>query len=146
VRLPTMTTRRWMIAVAIVGAVLVVGRRREEFRRKSREYGEQAAVYTERVVLLEKLVRQWRVYGEEGRLDLDWIHGALDPEFVARHQARGVDAIRAEYKAQSHRCSAKLVATKALAAYATRLKHKYEDAAAHPWLHVVADPPPPPVP
>jgi hypothetical protein len=136
-RLPRMTTRRWMAAVAIV-AVAIGG---EMMRRRSVSYRGQANRYA----LAEAKVRTWGKNSDQ--------RTAEHKKHLRKVQSfaeSGGGAFRASWKSfiDSATRSVTLASEEAerfhrLAAHYAALRMKYERAARYPWLPVEPDPPKP---
>jgi hypothetical protein len=104
-RLPRMTTRRWMVMVGIVAIALGVIEIVRE-RRLASGYRLRAKFYA------------------------TWEASTGDIVFTGSGRAQGLTAVaKAPDEGQK--------------AYAASMRRKYEWAAAHPWLPVQPDPPPP---
>ena len=118
--LPRMTIRRTMIVMAVIVVVIggyvgvrIVRQRANRFRQLAQFHARRAAMFQESIGSKERAARDCEAYGGERMLQ------------VAR-----------DYRAEVKLCVK-------LAQYHARLIPKYEDAAAHPWLSVAADPPEP---
>lgn len=126
-RLPRMTTRRWMVAVAVVASILsaeVTRRRWVDFRKRARD--NDAAETFDRFLLAGGSVARPL---KDGRAEL-----IRAPRIV---RWNGMELERPPtpgYDAESLRRRAE---------YHARLKEKYRRAAAFPWLLVEPDPPEP---
>jgi hypothetical protein len=128
--LPKMTTRRWMVAVAVVGISLTAARLVYLWRH----YRALAAMHASKDV---NYVRQAQGY-ERKR---DW---CVQQATIANEKSDSVRANTWERGATSSGATARDL--RQLAAFESRLKSKYERAAAHPWLPVEPDSPGPPEP
>ena len=140
-RRPRMTTRRWMIAVAVVASVMSgivahrIKRRQDDFLRRSTAHARSVVAIAEAKVdidesikrgasLMDGRVRQLTVVGQwpdgrPGQSPMEMLKAALSRQ---RGESQRMDrAIR----------------------YHAALARKYEFAALHPWLPVEADPPEP---
>jgi hypothetical protein len=112
-RLPRMTTRRWMVAVAVIG--LMIGgwvrleQRRDYFLSLAQSHQKEVASYTARGMALKSR--------------LGYTSGMTDKEIM--HLYRVYD--RMMDRADHHES----------------LARKYERAARYPWLPAVPDPPEP---
>ena len=121
-RLPRMTTRRWMIAVAVVGLLIggCIGgvrlkRWHDHFLHRARYHA-----------LME--VANWKAEHAHHELGLQFY--GLDPG------SESVRAVRAKG-------SRNIAFFSRMAIYHAAMDRKYEYAARHPWLQVEPDPPPP---
>jgi hypothetical protein len=138
-RLPGMTTRRWMIAVAVVAVIIGA----ETTRRRWVAYHQQAAAYAkleevaqrlaggkeEEVARLNQLVEKLRQEAESVRNDpvaLKNREGMIET-WKSRVMFQSLDAEHSRREAT----------------YYGNLKDKYRRAASYPWLPVEADPPAP---
>jgi hypothetical protein len=113
-RLPRMTTRRWIIVVAIVALVvggMVLARRQGVYRVRAAFYAQQEQVATRRL-------RHWtqEVVRFSGRPQSD--------------EQRRLAELMEDYSRDR-------------VAYHARLKVKYRRAAHYPWLPIAPDPPTP---
>ena len=122
-----MTTRRWMIAVAVV-ALLLTGARLVYLWW---HYRSLAAMHASREV---NFARQAQQYERKH----DW----CAQQFAIA--ALGSDSDRsATWEALATSSGATAHDLRRLAEHASRIKRKYEHAARRPWLPVAPDPPPP---
>ena len=140
-RLPRMTTRRLMIAVAVVAILSTAG----IMVRRSRDFARQAAFHAAE---------------EERRRFLLW---AFAPGFEESFKQEQKDLVRLAYvrnpirnpdlreqATQSHQDAneehARMNALERQRGYHAGLKQQYERAVTHPWEQVPLDPPEPPYP
>jgi hypothetical protein len=131
-RLPQMTTRRWMIAVAafalVLGGVIEGGR----LARRARDYqqtGESLYIFA------------WQAWRE--RLEALSLADSLNRSAAIQAASPDLQASgrNAKKRAEFHQETARLSGLRA--AYYVRLAKKYEYASRHPWLPVEPDAPPP---
>lgn len=133
-RLPRMTTRRWIVVVVIVG-LLMVGVRLEQRRRL---FLSRAQVHEQRAASDPKLEsRERKICAEYPVLiaELERLQRDKDRE-PARPRLEilkvGLDRSRRNLARWANRF-----------AYYEAMAHKYQHAARYPWLAVEPDPPPP---
>jgi len=120
-KMPSMTTRRWLYSIAVMAVILAAGRlwaRRAAYLRLTKEHAGSEAI-------MNSWLREARVY--ENRFD------PTEPN--ARVDHLPFDLI--ELKAMIDQFTV-------FAAYHSSLRRKYAYAAWHPWLTVPPDPPKPP--
>lgn len=130
--LPRMTTRRWMIAVMVLGLLLSVGIWVERLIDLASRYRQTAAAFGRREAEAQKEQR------ERLKIAAALERDAADQGRVAalRESAKNAHDL-AEYHAQIAMSRARWTRYYAL------LKQKYAAAARRPWLFVPPDPPPP---
>ena len=118
-RLPRMTTRRWMIVVAIAATLLTA----EKLRRNWRERSLKAAAYL-------AVAKSWSDDASKVELMMVLPRSRSDPASAAR--LAGLEKVARNYRdfERSNR----------------ELASKYERAARYPWLPVEPDPAEPPEP
>ncbi len=122
-RLPRMTTRRWMVAVAGVGVVVGAWLNLERLRRLSREYAGRATNAERR--------------SNYAKMSASWSH----ERWLA--ECRKIDESNRKYAPfQMGQPYSPEVASKRVA-YWVPIVSKYEHAARCPWLPVEPDPPVP---
>jgi hypothetical protein len=121
-RLPPMTTRRWMIAVAVVGLLLAgciggyrLKRLHDHFLQRAQDHA-----------MMEIANRK----SERAHRELFEMRGGFGP---------GSETLRAKSLRD-------IVFFSRTASYHAAMAQKYEYAARHPWLPVAPDPPEPPLP
>lgn len=113
-RLPRMTTRRWMIAVAAVAILIQI------VRLSATSYDRWQSAYSH------------QLFADTMRTNVDAIR-----RWIARSSSQGApSAAIAEEKAA-------LARDQEWAEYCAGLATKYRRAARYPWLPVEPDPPPP---
>jgi hypothetical protein len=120
-RLPEMTTRRWMVAAATVAVLLGAS----GILRRAKRYQQVA-----------------ELHAAEER----WYRGLPDrPEALAERLDATYSTIRLELSelqvSGTWDCAIPLI--RKMTIYHAQLKKKYERAASHPWASVDPDPPPP---
>jgi hypothetical protein len=125
-RLPRMTTRRWMIAVAIVGLVLGGSLELVRLRRLSHEYAGRA-INARRALANARMSSGWN--------HERWLAECRRIEESERKWTTG-------YPMSTGRPFRPSVA-RAYIAYWEPIFSKYERAAAYPWLPLEPDPPRP---
>jgi hypothetical protein len=112
-QLPRMTTRRWMVAVAVIGLMIGGGvllkQRRDYFLSLAQSHQKEAASST-----LRGAAYKWRLGGTSGM---------TVEEIMRLHRVYDRMMDRADHHAS--------------------LARKYERAARYPWLPVESDPPEP---
>jgi hypothetical protein len=155
-RLPRMTTRRWMMTVAFIAAIITAGRigwRWSRFREAAAWHRTQSGLYAavatrqsasvnEDAVTaavksglsqIEDAKELWNSYATEGgRYSVIRLRTA-DEERVAKE---ALDQVTAELDAIFAR-------HRQLADYHREMSRKYQRAAARPWLPIAPDPPVP---
>lgn len=130
-RLPRMTMRRWMIAVAVVAALLGA----ELARRRIREYRFMASEYKIEAVYHARSSRDSR------KAHRRWIDSAQDTEGKAGETDDVT--LRAFYIERVSEARSSAESEAALAQYQEAMRKKYERAAGRPWESVPPDPPEP---
>ena len=133
-RLPRMTTRRWIVVVVIVGLLMGgvrLKQRRNRLLSRAQFYAERAAFYPK----LES--RERRICAEYPRLIavLERLQRYTNRETVGSR----LEDLKSRLD-QSHRNLARWTNR---TAYYLAMAHKYQDAARYPWLPVEPDPPEP---
>ena len=127
-RLPRMTTRRWMVAVALVALALASGIGLHRILRLRRLYRSRAEMYAQG----EQGVRSMLVLYERAR-EGPAGHRSLGAPAAPDGDASGRIMLRYRPEAVAYQL-------KLLGRFAA-LREKYERAAANPWLPVDPDPP-----
>jgi hypothetical protein len=112
-RVPRMTTRRWMIAVAVMAVMLAAAaalfRRRLGLRERGDYHARRGGILTDRARGFEQLALKFA--DREPRITAEWrAYAACEAEIGAWH---------------------------------ARLKEKYRHVARYPWLPIEPDPPEP---
>lgn len=146
-RLPRMTTRWWMIAVAVAAVLTFFGLEAKRLMRLRHDYLVNAAIHQQQKAFftvenkrLLRAVAEFQQYARNSRLaalsgqDQDPVDEMMraDSKIHAEH----FDAYVLRFQAAAENGAAK-------AAYYGRLEAKYRLAARRPWLPVPPDPPEP---
>jgi hypothetical protein len=124
-----MTTRRWMIAVAVVALPMggySLKRLHDGFMDRARYHAESATDCFEAENNAQKYIE-----GTDSLLESIGEDGSADRFDVSRLKADRADMAR------------NVIEWKRLVAYHAAMARKYENAARHPWLPVEPDPPEP---
>ena len=116
-RMPPMTTRRWMVAVAVLALALAA----DDWRGRRSRYLRLAADHASEEVRLLRIRRAGHSF----------VPGMV--LYSDRYSSRSPERFHVISPA----------AFDAKIAHLGRLKEKYQFAAAHPWWPVPSDPPPP---
>jgi hypothetical protein len=148
-QLPRMTTRRWMIVIA-VGAVLLgaetTRQRRVAFRRRAtdharaeKSYRRHLDCYLQKVEEGERLTSRMSPSSRRF-VDVSMLTQALAPLGRLADSRPDFEASEARnlpmYRSAVDRFAADV-------AYHAAMRHKYELASRHPWLSIEPDPPAP---
>lgn len=149
-QLPRMTTRRWMIAAAVVAmflaAAIMVQRRRESFRQLAIAWADDGGAYEHQLgIIVPDPTDQNRAR--------DWIHAigkaaGVDPRGTGVPTSRLEFALCVAEALRPHRRNEGIPPsivewTRRRVEYAHQLRLKYEHAARYAWLPVEPDPPKP---
>ncbi len=129
---PRMTTRRWMIAVAVVALALWTGITARTLYWNHARYREAAARWEDmvrmNVAVLQDAQWHWGIEQETMK---------RSPDLVALHGGREGQETRIRFWADEARRSERF------GAYCKRMRLQYEHAARYPLPPVPPDPPPP---
>lgn len=131
--LPRMTTRRWMVVVAVVGAISAAGAEMIRLKRAASAFPARVAYHASQQSLNEFLVTSSKAEEVQFR------------RFYAEMRREGVDRAEAdklEREMTEDRRREVLNLTRKIDHH-RRMKTKYLAAARRPWLPVPPDPPPP---
>ena len=124
--LPRMTTRRWMIAVAVVGLLLAAPREFARLKRLSRQYEERAINAARRM--------------SHSRMSASW----SDERWVA--ECRAIEETESKWNTGIPMSIGRPLRpdlARARITFWEPIRLKYERAARYPWLPVEPDPPEP---
>jgi hypothetical protein len=147
-RLPRMTKRRWMVAVAIVPilllAAMVIERRRESFRQLALRWADDEAIYSHQLGIILP-----DPPGENRPRDFIQAVGKavdVDPRGTGLPKSPLELALRVAEFVRPHRRNegippSQVEWTRRRVEYAVQLRLKYEHATRYPWLAVEPDPP-----
>jgi|SRR5579864_2374577 len=159
-RMPRMTTRRWMVAVAIIGLLLevwVLWQRSEHYRRLAAYHARQENSikpwfhdHVSQLGVLKWEALHWRGLAEQYRRELDQAHRALDSKIAAglstsQQEQREpwywkMQADEADWRVR--KAESRIAYFEAGPAYHRLMRARYERAAAHPWESVKIEPVP----
>ena len=135
-RLPRMTTRRWMVVVLVVGltsGAVVVGIR---LKRRQSELLAGAEFHAELESLCRLQEANARAFFEEQTVFISELEKEPRGGFFGESLLKKAKALEAEMRKTSANLPQQI-------AYHAELTHKYRHAARYPWLSVEPDPPEP---
>jgi hypothetical protein len=142
-RLPRMTTRRWMVAIAVVAAVLGLAaheramQHRAEYRSRRDLYEEQARWFAESEESSKQDEAKWAESERAGLAELE----SLKTISASRPGDAGVQQKLRELERLLEVVRSIRASNARMRAYFARMKEKYRRAASRPWEAVEADPP-----
>jgi hypothetical protein len=159
-RMPRMTTRRWMIAAAVVALLITAAQtgRRWMIYRKLTSWHERQALDFQIQELDAKIERaeeerrerqkRWKRHEQLSLIAGEWEANPLAKQPVYLRPVRSLAAsmknIRADRTTERvRREPSRAEEAGLLAAYHARLTQKYRLAASRPWMYVPPDPIPP---
>jgi hypothetical protein len=131
-RLPRMTTRRWMIVVVIVGLLMGgvrLKQRRNRFRFRAQIHEQRAAFYP-------------KLESRERKICAELPGMIAELEKLKRYRGPA-EAHLTALKVQLDQSRTNLARWTNRIAYDAALAHKYQHAARYPWLPLEPDPPEP---
>jgi hypothetical protein len=127
--LPRMTTRRWMVAAAIVALLCLLSHRR-------RSFAQIAAYHESRMVA--------RMYPRSPIKGLPMGHGVRGPDITAERLAYSLAERRGNGYIYYDRAGSRMTEDDARAAiWHEAMARKYREASRYPWFPVMPDPPMP---
>ena len=129
-RLPRMTTRRWMIAAAVVGALAWVGVTAWKIRRNFLHYRNRIAYAKS----METEVARRLANAKAG---LRYVEFAMSPK------GKSLNEPPKTLPRRTANWTSLIALRKRQIAYYQQMQAKYERASRHPWLPVPPDPPEP---
>jgi hypothetical protein len=135
-RLPRMTTRRWMILVGLVGLTLFGSIIAMRMSRRAKSYQSRASIWRQE----EAGARQHLAYC---RKQLDGTERAVSQLRARSHNLYQPEELARKIAADAAWWRANARHTEAVVAYCASMRRKYEHAVRYPWLAVPPDPPRP---
>lgn len=133
-RLPRMTTRRWMIVVALISLTLFGAITAMRMSRRARSYQSRGSL--------------WRMQETESRKHLalcrkqvERTEGAASRLRARRHNLYQAEELSRKIADEAAWWRANTAHTEEVVAYCSMMSRKYAHAARYPWLAVAPDPP-----